>query len=302
MRQRTRYAVVSVDGEPSGVRIAFSERGRRAGMPVVFVHGLFSSRRPWERVVFPKLYISKRLIALDLPGFGDSPPLTQPLTLDRCVEVLKAFLETRSLRDPVLVGNSFGGTVVLTFGARHPDAVSGIIAQGAIISGADFPWHHRRVVDLTRFLVSRGDGVASAVRKIAFPVVRWFVRSRVIGKNDLRRATAELIRIGEEDYRRASFRAGIELVGDLVRLDLSDALRGYRVPLMLIDGGRIGYPPVNTLWRIASLVPRCPKIGVIGGAGHIAPFVAPKAFAMMLLGFVRNSTKDGRKGSSPSAS
>lgn len=47
-----------------------------AGAPLVLLHGLGSSRHAWDPVI-PALAEQFEVLAIDLPGFGDSEPLPQ---------------------------------------------------------------------------------------------------------------------------------------------------------------------------------------------------------------------------------
>ncbi|MBB5914078.1 pimeloyl-ACP methyl ester carboxylesterase [Nocardia transvalensis] len=87
-----------------------------AGEPLVLVHGVGSHWRVWEAVL-DTLAESFEVIAVDLPGFGDSPPLERT-TVDTLTDALAAFLDEQGLDRPHLAGNSMGGLIVLNLGAR----------------------------------------------------------------------------------------------------------------------------------------------------------------------------------------
>ena len=89
-------------------RLAFTRRG--AGAPLVLLHGLGSSRRAWDPVV-PALAERFDVLAVDLPGFGDSkpfPPQLEPLPAALAAAV-DGLLENVGTEAPHLVGNSLGG-------------------------------------------------------------------------------------------------------------------------------------------------------------------------------------------------
>lgn len=288
MAKSVQYAVVQLPGESTGVRIAFSEWGT-TGRPIVFVHGLFSSRKAWESAVFPELLGAGRLIALDLPGFGESPPLTQPLTVDRCVEMIRAFLEIRGCAgSPALVGNSIGGTLALATGSRYPECVSAVVAQGAIIRGQDFSFLERAFVEALWRVVRRGGRWEKVGRAIALRPIGAYIAFRVLGIRELRRIPDVVRREGPATLLQSSFRSGIALLRDAMRFDLTDALRGFQPQVLLVDGLQVAkYPPIQTLDRLAALMPsRRRRVVWIIDAGHAAPFVQPKAFASTLRRFL----------------
>ena len=84
---------------------------RGGGAPLVLVHGLGGSSHSWDLVV-DGLAAHREVVALDLPGFGKSPPLpgTSVATL---ADALALFLAAQGLARADLVGTSLGGRLVL---------------------------------------------------------------------------------------------------------------------------------------------------------------------------------------------
>jgi pimeloyl-ACP methyl ester carboxylesterase len=93
------------------------------GAPLVLLHALGSSRRSWDSVL-PALTARFDVIAVDLPGFGDSAPLpgqdeVPPAVLAQSVADL---LDALGVHTPHLAGNSLGGWVALELASRRPVA------------------------------------------------------------------------------------------------------------------------------------------------------------------------------------
>jgi len=90
-----------------------------AGPPLVLIHGIGSRRGAWRPVV-EQLAAERETVALDLPGFGDSPPLppgTAP-TVDALADAVEAFIGAQGLARPHVAGNSLGGGIALELGRR----------------------------------------------------------------------------------------------------------------------------------------------------------------------------------------
>jgi pimeloyl-ACP methyl ester carboxylesterase len=67
------------------------------------------------------------VIALDLPGFGESSRIAQaPYDLNAQVVRLEAFVNQLGLRQVNLVGNSMGGQLAAMFAARYPEQVRSV--------------------------------------------------------------------------------------------------------------------------------------------------------------------------------
>jgi pimeloyl-ACP methyl ester carboxylesterase len=118
---------------------------------VVLVHGNFASKR-WFSGLLAAPPAGARLLALDLPNFGDSDPLGAPITIAAYAAAVRGFV--RGLADPararpVLVGHSLGGAVVLAAAAADPDAWSALVlVDGSAPEGLVTPEEHYPLLDM----------------------------------------------------------------------------------------------------------------------------------------------------------
>jgi pimeloyl-ACP methyl ester carboxylesterase len=87
-----------------------------SGSPLVLVHGLGSSHRNWDPIV-PALAEHREVIALDLPGFGQTPPLAD-VSIASLTDALRAYLDNEGLSDADLVGSSMGARMVVELARR----------------------------------------------------------------------------------------------------------------------------------------------------------------------------------------
>ena len=85
-----------------------------SGPPLLLLHGLGMSKIVWRPVV-PLLAREREVVALDLPGFGDSPP--GPHTVEGLAHAVTAFAAELGLERPHVAGNSLGAGIALTMGA-----------------------------------------------------------------------------------------------------------------------------------------------------------------------------------------
>jgi pimeloyl-ACP methyl ester carboxylesterase len=104
--------------QPAGlgpVTVAYEQQG--AGEPLVLLHGVGHHRQAWDTVV-PLLADHRHTIAMDLPGFGESPDLdpTVPRDLRTAVAWLRAVLAELGVERPHVVGHSLGGLIALHLG------------------------------------------------------------------------------------------------------------------------------------------------------------------------------------------
>ncbi|MGZ5966620.1 MAG: alpha/beta fold hydrolase [Polyangiales bacterium] len=109
--------------------------GPEDGTPMVLVHGLGGSHVNWNAVA-PSLARKHRVIALDLPGFGRSPPRRQSAPLDENADLIARFLEKVSGAPAVLVGNSMGGLLSMMVASRAPKSVRSLVLVDAALPPA----------------------------------------------------------------------------------------------------------------------------------------------------------------------
>jgi cis-3-alkyl-4-acyloxetan-2-one decarboxylase len=121
-----------------------------AATPLVLVHGLGGRWQHWTHVI-PAMSARRRVLALDLPGFGESPyPADRDLDVADMADAVAALATELSLARVVFVGHSFGGPLGLTFASRHQA--------------------------LTEALVLVAGTVQSFQRTLARRLLPWFVR------------------------------------------------------------------------------------------------------------------------------
>lgn len=94
--------------------MALSHHRVGAGEPLLLVHGLGSEWAMWQPVL-PALGREREVIAIDLPGFGGSPPLPSGVspTAGALAQAVAAFLDELGWQAPHLAGNSLGGWIAL---------------------------------------------------------------------------------------------------------------------------------------------------------------------------------------------
>lgn len=96
------------------------------GRPMVLIHGVGTNRSIWSRAI-PGLAEGRLVAALDLPGFGDSPPPRGGWSIDGVAEQIALALVSEIDPPYDVVGSSLGGAVALTIAGRSPELVSRLV-------------------------------------------------------------------------------------------------------------------------------------------------------------------------------
>jgi pimeloyl-ACP methyl ester carboxylesterase len=105
---------------------------RGKGEPLVLIHPLGGELVVWEPVL-DRLAAERDTIALDMPGFGGSPPLRNgtPATPRALAASVAAFMDELGIDRAHLAGNSLGGWVALELGKLgRARSVAGLSAAG----------------------------------------------------------------------------------------------------------------------------------------------------------------------------
>jgi pimeloyl-ACP methyl ester carboxylesterase len=129
-----RYAYLEVTGARN--RVYFEEAGE--GRPLLCLHTAGADSRQWRHLLCDaEVTGGWRVLAFDMPYHGRSTPPTgwwekeYLLTTEAYVRTVMAFVRTLDLEQPVVLGCSMGGTVVLELASRYPAEVSAVIGLEA---------------------------------------------------------------------------------------------------------------------------------------------------------------------------
>lgn len=158
------FAVDPVEPD-STARLAYERSG--AGEPVLLLHGLGHRRQAWDPVS-PALRAHHELIAVDLPGFGESEPMPAdiPADLSGYSTVLAAFCRALGLKRPHIVGNSLGGLIALDMARLgHASSVTAISPAGFWT-----PLSGRRALAMAAYM-------RLGARALPVPVIKKLARS-----------------------------------------------------------------------------------------------------------------------------
>jgi len=117
--------------EVDGHEVAYREAGPKERPVLLLLHGFPSSSHMFRDLI-PRLADKYRVIAPDLPGFGQTvmPPREKfKYTFDNLSNVVARFTEVLNLKRFAIYVFDYGSPVGLRLAAKYPDRISGIISQ-----------------------------------------------------------------------------------------------------------------------------------------------------------------------------
>lgn len=120
-----------------GMQVHLRDEGPRTDpQPIVLLHGTSASLHTWDGWA-DALKGQRRVIRLDLPGFGLTGPMPDgDYRLTRYVGFVIALLDQLGVQQAVLAGNSFGGNLAWKIAVDHPQRVSKLV----LVDAAGYPF------------------------------------------------------------------------------------------------------------------------------------------------------------------
>jgi pimeloyl-ACP methyl ester carboxylesterase len=246
-----------------------------SGEPLVLIHGIGSQWQVW-RPLFEHLAPQRDVIAVDLPGFGDSPALPdgdEP-TPQRFAEKVIELLDELGLERPVVGGNSLGGWVALEVARR------GRARAVAPISPGGFQLPRERAYAGRRLRTERA--VAKSLYTHAVPLVRNPVARTPLFAGMVARPWL----IPPDDavlmFQNLGGCPGFDATLVVLEKLTFAAGQEIRVPVTLMWGTRDFLLLPRQGPRAARVLPTA-RLVPLKGAGHVPTYDAPAEIARELL-------------------
>jgi pimeloyl-ACP methyl ester carboxylesterase len=250
---------------------------------LVLVHGGPGSfDHSYLKPDFGVLVDDAQVVYLDLRGHGRSSwHGTDSWTLEVCADDIREFCDVVGIENPIVLGHSMGGPIVLLYGARHPGHAAGIVVQSGFAR-----WDAPRMVDGFRRVA--GDAVAEVARRSyageTVPDSEWDRVYSAFGPH-----LPDEERRAEVPVNEALNVRGMELIR---ALDLVDQLGRVRSPVLVSVGDLDPVTPVAAAEEIvAALPPGGARLEVVPGAGHFTWLDAPDQVWATYRRFLREVTE-----------
>jgi len=248
------------------------------GPPLVLLHGLGLTWRSWAPIIDA---LSRRhdVIALDLPGFGQSQPLPagQRPTPGALADAIVAELDALELGSPRVVGNSLGGWLALELAARGRAERVVAIAP----SGLEAPHERAYVIALNELMRVRARIAAPLGRGVTTPRM---TRTLLLG--GLRSAPWTVdSRDGARELRAFGWsRAFQSTLRCTTGAAVARGLEGIAVPVRIVYGTLDVMLAAFTAPRFAAAIPGADLVR-LPGLGHVPMSDDPDVVARTILEF-----------------
>jgi pimeloyl-ACP methyl ester carboxylesterase len=254
------------------MKLAFDDVGK--GLPVVLIHGFPLCRKMWEPQADALAKAGFRCITLDLPGFGETPPLDGMASMDDYADTVVTLLDQLGIDQAVVGGMSMGGYVLLNLAERYPQR---LLAALYLVT--------RAAADDSVGKVRRG-ALAGAVQGGDREVVPEAFEKLLFAPRTPKNHPELVTKVRQ--WMDAASPEGV--VGGLLamrdRKDYIDLLPTLRTPALVVGAeADAAIPPVHAE-ALAIGLPNA-ELHIIVGAGHMVNIEQPAAFNKILLGFLK---------------
>jgi pimeloyl-ACP methyl ester carboxylesterase len=257
-----------------GVRTFYLEAGRRGAPVVVLLHGLGATSSSFLPTVWD-LSADHHVIAVDLPGFGESDKPVRPLHPEFFARWLVALLDALSIERAHVVGNSMGGRVALEVGIRSPSRVDHLVLLAPSLA-----WRrYRAAVGLVRLLRPEiAITPLPVLHRMAVGVLRaLFAQPRRVSQAAMDAAADEFVRVFASPRGRvAFFHAAREIY-----LEDPHGVRGFwdrlptlSRPALFLFGERDWLVPRAFVRHVRRALPSA-RCEILPDCGHVPQFELP---------------------------
>lgn len=228
-----------------------------AGAPVLLIHGVGMRAEAWGPQI-AALSQACHVIAVDMPGHGESDPLPGDPRLPDYVAWAARVVQALGLGPVAVAGHSMGSLITAGLAVDHPD----LVTRAAILNGV-----HRRTPEARAAVLARASEIAAGNAGIEAPLARWFDA----GDAALREQVAGWLRTVPQAGYAAAYRAFAE--GDGVYADRLDQIR---CPLLVVTGDGDANSTPEMTRTMAAMAPLGRAV-VIPGHRHMVNLTAPEA-------------------------
>lgn len=251
----------------NGIRMHYDESGPESGAPIVLLHG-WGCNHTTLASVRHLLDGKMHVYSFDLPGFGKSSEPEQVWGIEDYTQFTEAAIEQLGIRNPILLGHSFGGRVSILMSSRRD------VSKVILVDAAGVKPHHS---------------------------LKWYVKvytykfckrvyPLILGKRKAQeRIEAARRKRGSSDYNNATpmMRA---ILSKCVNEDLCHVMPLIKAPTLLVWGENDTATPLADAKKMERLIPDAGLVS-FAGCGHYSFLDNPGGFKAVICSFLKEELK-----------
>ncbi|HWB23105.1 MAG TPA: alpha/beta hydrolase [Gaiellaceae bacterium] len=253
---------------PIAANLSYDERG--SGPAIVFVHGHPFNRRMWQPQL-EGLADEFRVVAPDLPGYGESPVRGATISMRALADSVVELLDALEIATAVVVGLSMGGLVAMELGLGYPERVAGLVLAATTAAPVGPGEAEQR------------RAAAAEMEENGMLKTALEMGGRLFGPR-ARKDPALVGAVFEMMITTRPVGAAAALRGRAERPDYSSLLPALTVPALVIAGDEDDYAPAPIRNQLVGSLPE-PQLLLLEDVGHLPNLEEPDVFNAALRAF-----------------
>ncbi len=253
-----------------GLTLGYDEAGS-GKTPLILLHAFPLDRTMWEPQL-AGLADAARVVALDLPGFGESS--VAEFSIEGAADVVAEFLTVREIPKPVVCGLSMGGYVALALARKHPNRLAGLILADT-----------RAGVDDSQAKANRTKSIALVNEKGTAALFETMA-PKVLSEQTHAAKPEVVARVKSIAAKQSPASVAAALAALRDRPDANDGLKAIAVPTLVIVGEHDAVTPPLSAANLSAQI-RGSKLVHIPGTGHLSNVENAEAFNAAVRTFLK---------------
>jgi pimeloyl-ACP methyl ester carboxylesterase len=256
----------------NGKKINYLDEGIKQSLATfVFLHGFMNDLDIWHYYVVD--YIRRaRVIAIDLPGHGESEVIADVHTMELQADVVKTVLDEAGIKNCVIIGHSMGGYIALAFAQKYPQYLKGLclLHSHALPDREDQKEERFRVMDVVRN--RRSSFIVSFIPNL-------------FAKSNMERLHGEIENIKDSALKTQNETIIATEKGMVVRPLMTHILASCEYPVLFILGKQDERIPIELAFAQAML-PSQSEVLLLDNVAHMAHIEAREIIKRRLWSFL----------------
>lgn len=245
-----------------GVALHYTVQG--SGNPLILMHGWGCTHSTVESIAAVASK-TNTVYNVDFPGFGDSPEPPSVWGVEQYTRLIEGMSTQLGLKNPILIGHSFGGRVGILYASRN------IVSKLILIDAAG---------------VKPKRSIKYYIKVYSFKAMKHLMRLIYGKEKAAAKIEAQRARRGSSDYASASPKMRA-ILSRCVNEDLQSEMPKIKAPTLLIWGENDTATPMRDARIMERLIPDAGLVS-FPGCGHYSFFDNPIQFAAVLKSFLNS--------------
>ncbi len=258
--------------EVDGLRTGFADTGGTERETLLFIHGLAGNASHWIHVA-PRFQDRFRVIAVDLPGCGESEPYPGPYNVRMYARHVQHLMDTLGIPRATIIGHSLGGMVATELALAAPERCARLVLVN--------PAGYQRLPQVLKALGHVF--LRPAIMNALLPKLYRAVLDQVFARHN--RYTAQFMTMVRASYRDEDIGLVSSVIyalrDDFLGRDYTPRLASIRVPLFFLWGAEDKLVPSERIHRVglelahvrAEEIPDCGHMPLIEQPERVIRFI-----------------------------